>query len=304
MVGTTDATTGQAVSAFVILRADGHDPVATAATLKALLGGQDPLTVDPATNATPAALFLMKALDNAVAAVKTVGVEVPVIVLVHGEGGSGGALGIAVGDRILMHEFAIYSVIPPEGCAAILWRDSGRKMEAAEAQFSYAMGWWSRAATQAMTLNGELLKAQAEVDADALKNGEGAALEVGVTGIPMELLRILGRLQWRTSFGQNVLLHSIETAQVAGTIAGELGMDIRAAKVGGLLHDIGKALDHEIEGTHAAIGADLAKRHGMPDSIVNAIAAHHEQVEPICPESVLVAAAEAPVAIFLLIREM
>jgi len=122
-------------------------------------------------------------------------------------------------------------------------------------------------------------KAQGEVDADSLKNGEAAALKVGVTGIPTELLRILGRLQWRTSFGQNVLLHSIETAQVAGAVAGELGMDIRAAKVGGLLHDIGKALDHEIEGTHAAIGADLARRHGMPEGIVNAIAAHHQEVE-------------------------
>ena len=138
-----------------------------------------------------------------------------------------------------------------------------------------------------------VIKAQAEVDADALKNGEGAALEVGVTGIPMELLRILGRLQWRTSFGQNVLLHSIETAQVAGTIAGELGMDIRAAKVGGLLHDIGKALDHEIEGTHAAIGADLAKRHGMPDSIVNAIAAHHQEVECTAREAPIVQVADA-----------
>ncbi|MFM9165228.1 MAG: ribonuclease Y, partial [Candidatus Limnocylindrus sp.] len=136
-------------------------------------------------------------------------------------------------------------------------------------------------------------KVQSEVDADALKNGEAAALKVGVTGIPTELLRILGRLQWRTSFGQNVLLHSIETAQVAGAVAGELGMDIRAAKVGGLLHDIGKALDHEIEGTHAAIGADLARRHGMPEGIVNAIAAHHQEVECTAREAPIVQVADA-----------
>ena len=136
-------------------------------------------------------------------------------------------------------------------------------------------------------------KAQSEVDADSLKNGEAAALKVGVTGIPTELLRILGRLQWRTSFGQNVLLHSIETAQVAGAVAGELGMDIRAAKVGGLLHDIGKALDHEIEGTHAAIGADLARRHGMPEGIVNAIAAHHQEVECTAREAPIVQVADA-----------
>jgi len=136
-------------------------------------------------------------------------------------------------------------------------------------------------------------KAQGEVDADSLKNGEAAALKVGVTGIPTELLRILGRLQWRTSFGQNVLLHSIETAQVAGAVAGELGMDIRAAKVGGLLHDIGKALDHEIEGTHAAIGADLARRHGMPEGIVNAIAAHHQEVECTAREAPIVQVADA-----------
>jgi len=136
-------------------------------------------------------------------------------------------------------------------------------------------------------------KAQGEVDADSLKNGEAAALKVGVTGIPTELLRILGRLQWRTSFGQNVLLHSVETAQVAGAIAGELGMDIRAAKVGGLLHDIGKALDHEIEGTHAAIGADLARRHGMPEGIVNAIAAHHQEVECTAREAPIVQVADA-----------
>jgi ribonuclease Y len=136
-------------------------------------------------------------------------------------------------------------------------------------------------------------KAQGEVDATALKNGEEAALEVGVTGIPTELLRILGRLQWRTSYGQNVLLHSIETAQVAGAVAGELGMDIRAAKVGGLLHDIGKALDHEIEGTHAAIGADLARRHGMPEGIVNSIAAHHQEVECTAREAPIVQVADA-----------
>lgn len=136
-------------------------------------------------------------------------------------------------------------------------------------------------------------KVQGEVDAAALKNGEVAALEVGVTGIPTELLRILGRLEWRTSYGQNVLQHSVETAQVAGAIAGELGMDIRAAKVGGLLHDIGKALTHEIEGTHAAIGADLARRHGMPEAIVNAIAAHHQEVECTAREAPIVQVADA-----------
>ena len=136
-------------------------------------------------------------------------------------------------------------------------------------------------------------KAQGEVDADSLKNGEAAALKVGVTGIPTELLRILGRLQWRTSFGQNVLLHSIETAQVAGAVAGELGMDIRAAKVGGLLHDIGKSVDREVEGSHVEIGIALARRFGEPKEVVDAIAHHHDPDNAETLYAVLVAAADA-----------
>ncbi|MGQ9700433.1 MAG: ribonuclease Y [Candidatus Bipolaricaulaceae bacterium] len=135
-------------------------------------------------------------------------------------------------------------------------------------------------------------KAQEQVEAVIREQGEKAALEVGVD-LPPELLQLLGRLHFRQSYGQNQLRHAIEVSFIARMLAEELGLDPRPAKRAGLLHDIGKALDHEVEGPHALIGADLAKRYGEPWPIVNAIAAHHGQVEPATVTAVLIQAADA-----------
>ncbi len=134
---------------------------------------------------------------------------------------------------------------------------------------------------------------QREVDQVIREAGEQAAYDVGVTGIHPEVLRLVGRLKFRTSYGQNQHNHAIETALIAGAIAAELGADVNLAKMGGLLHDIGKALDHEVEGTHAAIGAEYAKRYGVNAKVVNAIAAHHHEVEQLSVEAVIVEAADA-----------
>jgi ribonuclease Y len=131
-------------------------------------------------------------------------------------------------------------------------------------------------------------KAEREIDKEVNRAGEDAAREVGVAGIPRELLRLLGELKFRTSYGQNVLLHSVEMAHVAGMIAEEIGADVRVAKTATLLHDIGKAVTHKIEGKHAEIGAELAKKYGMSDEIVLAMAAHHDDIEPSTPEAVIV----------------
>ncbi|HEX5826881.1 MAG TPA: ribonuclease Y [Candidatus Limnocylindrales bacterium] len=136
-------------------------------------------------------------------------------------------------------------------------------------------------------------KARAEVDLIIRQAGEQAAYDAGVPGLPSELVKTLGRLKYRTSYGQNVLLHCVETSHLAGIIAAELGADVQAAKIGGLLHDIGKALDHEIEGPHAAIGASLAQKHNMPMKVVNGIAAHHQEVEYACIEAPIVQVADA-----------
>ena len=136
-------------------------------------------------------------------------------------------------------------------------------------------------------------KAQKEVDTMIREEGEAAALEVGVTGIHPELIRLLGRMKFRTSYGQNALKHSIEVAQLAGLLAGEIGLDIRVAKRAGLLHDIGKSIDHDVEGSHIQIGADLAKKYKENANVVNAIMAHHGDVEPKTVEAVLVQAADA-----------
>ena len=123
-------------------------------------------------------------------------------------------------------------------------------------------------------------KAQKEVETMIREEGEAAALEVGVHGIHPELIRLLGRMKFRTSYGQNALKHSIEVAQLSGLLAGEIGVDIRMAKRAGLLHDIGKSIDHEIEGSHVQIGADLCKKYKESTTVVNAVESHHGDVEP------------------------
>jgi ribonuclease Y len=136
-------------------------------------------------------------------------------------------------------------------------------------------------------------KAQAEVDVVIREAGESAAYDTGVPGLPAEILVLLGRLKYRTSFGQNVLNHVKETSLLAGVIAAELGADVQVAKLGGLLHDIGKAVDHEVDGPHAAIGAEIAERHNLSPKAVNAIAAHHMEVDYTCQEAPIVQIADA-----------
>jgi len=136
-------------------------------------------------------------------------------------------------------------------------------------------------------------KARAEVDLVIRQAGEQAAYDAGVPGLPPEIVRLLGRLKYRTSYGQNVLLHSIETSRLAAIIAAEVGADVTIAKMGGLLHDLGKAVDHEVEGPHAAIGAQIAQRHDLNPKVVNGIAAHHQEVEYTCVEAPIVQVADA-----------
>ncbi|MGQ9628430.1 MAG: ribonuclease Y [Anaerolineae bacterium] len=136
-------------------------------------------------------------------------------------------------------------------------------------------------------------KSQEEVEALIREEGERAAYEAGVHGLHLEFIRYLGQLKFRTSYGQNVQLHSIETAILAGIMASELGADVAMAKEGGLLHDIGKAVDHHVDGPHALIGADIARRLGKSPKLVNCIAAHHGEEEPQSLEAILVAAADA-----------
>ena len=123
-------------------------------------------------------------------------------------------------------------------------------------------------------------KAQKEVDTMIREEGEAAALEVGVHAIHPELIRLLGRMKFRTSYGQNALKHSIEVAQLAGLLAGEIGLDVRTAKRAGLLHDIGKSIDHDVEGSHIQIGVDLCRKYKESPIVINAVEAHHGDVEP------------------------
>lgn len=143
------------------------------------------------------------------------------------------------------------------------------------------------------SIESAVAKAEKEIEKEVVRAGEDAAREVGVVGIPREILHLLGELKFRTSYGQNVLLHSIEMAHIAGMIAEEIGADKRVTKTAALLHDMGKAVTHRIEGRHAEIGAELAKKYGMSDEIVLAIAAHHNDVEPSTPEAIIVKIVDA-----------
>lgn len=136
-------------------------------------------------------------------------------------------------------------------------------------------------------------KVKKEMENTMKEEGEKAAFELGVEGIHPELIKLLGKLKYRTSYSQNILQHSKEVAYFSGIIAGELGLDIKMAKRAGLLHDVGKAVDHQTEGTHTQIGVDLAKKYHEPSVVVNAIAAHHEDVDPLSVEAVIVGAADS-----------
>ena len=160
----------------------------------------------------------------------------------------------------------------------------------------------ARVALEALVLDGRIHpqriedayeKACGEVDARCQRAGEDAVVEVGITDLHPELVTLLGRLHYRTSYGQNVLKHVLESAHLAGLMAAELGLDPVLVRRAALLHDIGKALTHEVEGSHAAVGADVARRCGEHEDVVHAIAAHHDEVEPHTLEAVLVQAADA-----------
>ena len=136
-------------------------------------------------------------------------------------------------------------------------------------------------------------KAQKEVEAQIREDGETAAMDVGVHGVHPELLKLLGRMKFRSSYGQNALKHSIEVAQLSGMLAGEVGVDVRMAKRAGLLHDIGKSIDHEVEGSHIQIGVDLCKKYKESPIVINTVASHHGDVEPESLIACIVQAADA-----------
>ena len=136
-------------------------------------------------------------------------------------------------------------------------------------------------------------KAQKQIDKEVVKAGEDAAREVRVVGLPPELIHLIGELKFRTSYGQNVLQHSIEMAQLAGMISDDLGTDTRIVKTAALLHDMGKSVSHRIEGKHHHIGAELAKKYGMSDEIVHAIEAHHDDIDATTPEAMVIRVVDA-----------
>ena len=136
-------------------------------------------------------------------------------------------------------------------------------------------------------------KAEKQIDKETRLAGEDAAREAGVVGIPKEMIQLLGELKFRTSFGQNVLKHSVEASQMAGMVAEEIGADVRISKIATLLHDVGKSVTHKIEGKHHHIGAELARKYGMDERIVHAIEAHHDDIEATTPEALVVRVVDA-----------
>lgn len=136
-------------------------------------------------------------------------------------------------------------------------------------------------------------KAEKQIEKEVVRAGEDAAREVGVTGIPKELLRLVGELKFRTSYGQNVLMHSTEMAHMAGLIAEEIGANVRVTKIATLLHDMGKAVTHKVEGKHHHIGAELARKAGLSEEICHAIEAHHDDIEATTPEALVVRVCDA-----------
>ena len=136
-------------------------------------------------------------------------------------------------------------------------------------------------------------QAKSELEEHIAQAGEQAVLEAGVQGLHPELVKVLGRLRFRTSYGQNVLAHSIEVSRLAGMMADELGASARTARRAALLHDLGKAVTHEIEGPHALVAGDLARKYGEPEAVAHAMEAHHNEVEPQTIEAVVVQAADA-----------
>ena len=144
-----------------------------------------------------------------------------------------------------------------------------------------------------LTIEKILNDTQREVDKDIVEAGEQAVFEAGVAGLHPEIIRVLGRLRFRTSYGQNQLAHAVEVARLSAVIAADLGADVDISRAAGLLHDLGKAMDHNVDGTHASIGAEFAKRYGVHPRVVNAIAAHHHEVEQESVEAVIAEAADA-----------
>jgi len=136
-------------------------------------------------------------------------------------------------------------------------------------------------------------KAELDINKEINRAGEDAAREVGVVGIPKEMLRLLGELKYRTSYGQNVLMHSVEMAHLSGLIAEEIGADVRVTKIATLLHDVGKAVTHKVEGKHHIIAGELARKYGMSEDIAHAIGAHHDDVEATTPEALVVRVCDA-----------
>jgi ribonuclease Y len=139
----------------------------------------------------------------------------------------------------------------------------------------------------------EVEKAQQEVEKSIKEAGEQAVFETGLQGLHPEVVKLLGRLKYRTSYGQNQLAHAVEATHVASILAAELGANQQVSKMGALLHDLGKAVSHEVEGAHAQVGADIAARYGVPAEVVNIIASHHHEIEQQSVEAVIVAAADA-----------